>query len=294
MKLNDEKIRALLHAYRENPSAWPSVEPALRSELELYVYRFPRLAYRQNADVCSDFYLWVLDRLEACVAHFPLDRPIRFKTWWNAVLRNQYTHYLRAKRRGERAEVPIEWMEEDLPVEAFAPEDASFENLRAGVSALPDADRLLLLFHYMPESVGAKEIMLACTVFGLPPSELLAIRSELVRLHAERADRTRALSENLSTETRAIGELRAAVYRLRLAGGEEAEARRHVLFAKIARREGRKAKIARELTRPDRESCAQVCRLLHGAANTRNRLEIATRRLRYEVLSRGARNAATA
>lgn len=294
MNLNDEKIRALLSEYRQNPQNWPRIEPKLRAELELYAYRFPRLAYRQGPEICSDFYLWVVERLEACVTGFPLERSLKFKTWWNAVLRNQFTHFMRWKRKSDRPAFSLDLMEEEVAVEAFAPEEATFDELREGLSALPEADRLLLLFHHLPESLSAADLQAACRVFELPVSEVLAIRSELVRLYHARADRTRDLSQKLTGVSQQLSELRIGLHRLKEKGGDNAAERMHPYMAKIARGEALRARLARDLATPDRETGLAAARLFRSAAQARSRLDIAARRLKYEVLTRMARPAATA
>lgn len=294
MNLNEEKIRALLSEHRQNPDRWPRIEPSLRAELELYVYRFPRLAYRQGPDLCSDFYLWVIERLEACVAQFPLERSLKFKTWWNAVLRNQFTHFMRWKRKSDRPAFSLDLMEDEIAVEAFVPEEASFDELKDGLSALPEPDRLLLLFHHLPESLSAADLQAACAVFELPVSEVLAIRSELVRLYHERTQRTRELSEKLTIVSQQLSEMRIALHRLKGLAGVDLPARMHQLLAKIARQEALRARIARELSTPARETASVAAKLFRSAAQAKSRLDIAGRRLKYEVLTRMAKVAATA
>lgn len=281
MEINEVEIRRIVSVYRQSDdSKRQEALDAFRREVELYVYNFPRLAYRKDPDVCSDFYIYALDRLESVIRNFPEGEPVKFKTWLNYVLRNQFLNYLRSVVRDDALILAPEEFEERLAGE-FSPTEADdFRDLRDGLDKIPALDKDLIKFYYMPETMEPDEIRRIAESFGTAISDALKIRGEIIGAHEREVLRLRETAAELGGLERKLTYLKHKLY----IGKEEVAGDHNDMLAKVARLEGRKMKLIRELQTPEHEAFRSFAKLFQNVNKARYRLNISRQKLKFEIL----------
>lgn len=99
MDLNDIKIKSAISDYLGGGEASSRSMTEFKKLTDMYIYNFPRAAYRKDMDTCSEFYIYMIERLEGVIKNFPLEEDLLFKTWFNYVLRNQFSHFMRFQKK---------------------------------------------------------------------------------------------------------------------------------------------------------------------------------------------------
>lgn len=286
MELNDRKIRQLIGNLREHPaeSLSPDLEE-LKRETGMYIYSFPAMAYRKDRDTCSEFYLFVLERLEKVLASFPLGAEVRFKTWFNYVLRNQFHNFSFYGNRQKISCVSLDGREDECFIELFEQEEFDFNDLRKCLDGLGAWDRILIKFHYLPESLDSPEIRQTALATGLTVREVLDIRKGLVMAHREDVQRKRDLASKIGVINRRLTGWKYRLKPLRFETGDAAFGELNALMAKIARAETARSRMVRELRSPDRKAFKQFSRLFKNRAMAGRRLDLARSKLRFGMMT---------
>lgn len=276
MELNDGKIKQCIRKYLQEGDKREQAIEDFRHEVENYIYLFPRLSYRKNQDFCADFYLYVLDRLDGIIRNYPLDADIRFKTWFNLVLRNQFVTFARYRAKNHRTELTLDDMEIEVHMEFFEQDEAGFDDLRQGLSQLEGPDSALIKLYYLPESLDPGELATAAEYFGVPYCEVLAVREKLIEGHNRETQRLKSLAEKLGALDIELSSMKRRLYD---SGGKEG-----ALFDKIARKENAKSRLVRELSAPGRFFLDEIAKLFQSAEKAKRRLDIARKKLKFELL----------
>lgn len=285
MDLNDKKIKTIIGLYlscsSENKNKFLD---EFRREVELYVYNFPRMAYRKGLDLCSEFYLYFLDRMDAIIKNFPMGEDLLFKTWFNYVLKNNFLNYLFYQRKEASTELKLEDFENEIVLNVFENEEKGFEGLKAGLSMIEERDRLLIKFYYMPEILSSDEIKKAVEIFHLPLYEILAVQGCLITAHYQEIKRIREISSKIGKINETLRNLKYELYKKSKENNEISYKEKSKLLYKIARYDSAKFKCLRELEIPGRNIFQEFIRLFKDRIQAKNRLSIAEKKLKFEVL----------
>jgi len=281
MELHDKKIKTLIERFKSGKEDIHNILNDLRREVELYIYNFPRLAYKKGPDICSEFYLYVLERLGSIIENFPLNETIQFKTWFNAVLRNQLTNFFYYHQKDRKLELSLEDYENDISVDVFEKEELDLKTLMKGLSSLNCMERLSLLFFYMPECLEAEDIKKASESFKMSIQEILAIQRSLIVAREKEIQRIREISDKIGKYSQTLARLK---YKLYKGSGEDLKIKNELL-QKIARNEASRARLVRLMEAPDKAVFREFSALFRNALVTKRYLKTAKRKLRIILLT---------
>ncbi len=280
MQLHDRKIKSIIQAWKDHSRDSEILLGQFKKEIELYIYNFPRLAYHKDPDFCSDFYLYVLEQLPSILDNYPLDADIQFKTWFNYVLRNKLIDLYHKQKKDHQACLDLDDYQDSFRVETFTDEEGDFQDLKQGLSRLGDADRILIQFYYLPESLDASQIQQAATLFCLPLHRVLEIRNQMMLMHQQDLDRIRELSERLQSLYTRLRDKKHRLYSTPGLGPEE----QNNLLIQISRLEGSRYSLLHRIYAPNNKLMKTFNLLFDNLHKARYRLSIAQKKLRFYLL----------
>ncbi|UCB46711.1 MAG: hypothetical protein JSV25_04640 [Spirochaetota bacterium] len=93
-RIPDSKIKGYIRGYKSGDEKCYSL---IISAISQYIYNYPRIVFSSDADVCGDFYEYILLRLRDIIDAYR-ETEAKFFTWFTVVLRNRYFNFLRGKR----------------------------------------------------------------------------------------------------------------------------------------------------------------------------------------------------
>ncbi len=292
MTLNESVILDVIGRYQDGPGdGKDALIGQFRRETENYIYHFPKMGYRRGPDECSDFYLDMLERLEPVMRAFPLEDAragdLRFKTWFNVVLRNQFFNFLKRRNRSSLFEQSLDCVDTDSLAVLAMPEDGSdaLDGLRQGLARLDTETRGLLILYYNPESLDAHTLLALSDLTGLSLAEILAVQKEMMIANQREIGQKRSVAEKVSVINRKLSELR---YRLHKSGRDPSAGETgpvHSLVARIARWENTRARLVRSLDREDGAAFEAFRKLFRDHVQARRSLEQARKKLKWEMLN---------
>jgi RNA polymerase sigma factor (sigma-70 family) len=170
-RIPDARIKELLRAHRRGEQ--DCYEQIVRL-VSPYVYSFPRIVFGADQERCSEFYEYMLVRLNRILACYQ-ESEVKFVTWFTVVLRNRYMNFLRENR--ERFDVGMVSLDGDLPLYSILSdkrdmtvrEDTGLELLIDRiVSFLNQKQRVFFHLYFIetirPEDIGFLAITLERTV----------------------------------------------------------------------------------------------------------------------------------
>lgn len=277
MKLNDDKIKDLLHRYFEKYDS--KLINEIKSEVGEYIYFFPKVSFKKDYDICGEFYLFVIERIEDILKNFPLDSGIRFQTWFNYVLKNQYLNFLRFNRKEAYVELSIDDYEDEIPLEAFESEELSFKEIENVFSSIERMDGLILKLFYIPDVLTAEEIGEISRKFGVNISTVIKIHREIICKRQMEFQHIRKLSEKIKELNSKIMELKYKLYK----GNLSLDEKQKILF-KIARLEGERFKHMRRLFIYDKDVMLVLANLFGSREKATYRLKIAKQKFKFYFL----------
>jgi RNA polymerase sigma factor (sigma-70 family) len=284
MELNDLKIKNLIRdCLSAGEGGQSQFFQKLREETELYVYNFPRLAYKKKLDICSDFYIYMVSRLEKVFQNFPLDAGIKFKTYFNAALKNHFLNFMRYQKPAQRNDLCIDDYADEVFVEFFEQEDAVFEDLKEGLSMLGEADRIILKLYYIPESLDTSESRKACELFSISPGDFIKIQKDQVAANLQEIKRLRETAEKIGGINQILLGLKSRLGKGGL-GAENSLLEASEMMQKIARYEAVKNREIRSLKIPEKSIFKNFASLYKNAVVAKQRLELARRKLKIELM----------
>ncbi len=279
MDLNEMKIRKLVLAYEQEPEEQEALLKQFQKEVELYVYSFPKMVYRRSQEECADFYLYVLERLHTIIKNFPLDSPVKFKTWFNYVLKNQYVNFYRKnKKTGEPLTVDIAPMESEIAFEQEFSENQDTEILHKVICSIPEEERILIKLYYMPERIESIDIQWLSRHFGITIENLLVLRNNLISIHEEDSKRIREVNGQLLRVNQKLVELK---YQMKAETNIE---KQNVLLLRIARGENHKFKLIRKLSVSEKRLFAEFVILFKNVRRAKEHLNFAKRRFKAALI----------
>ncbi len=280
MQLHDRKIKSIIREWQQQEKDPEFILSHFKKEVELYIYNFPRLAYKKDLDECSEFYLYVLDQLESIINNYPLEADIQFKTWFNYVLRNKFLDYYHKNKKNKVAPLSLDDYEEELTAQTFTDEQCDFAGLKQGLNALGPHDRLLIKLYYLPESIDQEDLKSCVQLFQIPLHEILDIRKDLIDCHLQELDRIRELSQKLSSINE---QLQDKKYRLYQSAGLDSSEQNTYLI-QISRLESSRYRLLQKIYAPHKKTMNSFMRLFSNVNKARYRLSMAQKKLRFELL----------
>ena len=290
MDLDDEKIKKLISSFliicnKDKPLQDKSrIIMEFKKETEIYIYNFPRLVYKKGQDTCSDFYLFVLERLESIIKNFPMEDELKFKTWFNYVLKNQFLNFMAYQKKNSVIELQIDNYENELSVELFEHEETEMAELKQGLDNLDLIDRVLIKFYYMPELIDTADIRAASDYFRLSVETILEIQKNLITANLKAVEQIRELSSGIRKINKALLDLKYKLYREKEYGSDLVLKEKNEILLKIARQDASKYKYLRRLEIPNKAVFQEFMLLFSNIYQAKNRLSIARKKLKFEVL----------
>lgn len=103
MRVDELKIRELIREYKKTRDNEILIE--IIKEISDMIYNYPRIVFGRNKDDCSEFYLYVIERIKKIIVKYN-ETLASFNTWFNIVLKSRYINWLYkiAREREERIE----------------------------------------------------------------------------------------------------------------------------------------------------------------------------------------------
>lgn len=285
MELNDSKIKSIIKEYLNNPEDSKIIRK-FQKEVELYIYNFPHLAYGKSLDFCSDFYLYIIERLESIIRNFPEDEldsnpnSLRFKTWFNYVLKNQLINMYHYRNKDKTIEISIDNMEHRLYLDVFGQPESDYAELRKGLSIISEMDSIILKLYYMPETINAHEIKTSAKHFNLPISTVLQIQKNLIVANYNEIQRLREITSKIGELNQKLVQVKYQVYKNKSLDIKQ----KNEKLLRIARMEGSRYKLIRRLDAPNKQVFEEFVNLFRNIRKAQYRLNIAKKKLKFEMV----------
>jgi len=264
MRLDNEKLEVLLARYREGER---EVIADIRKEIDLFVYNFPRVCYRDDSDVCGDFYLYVFERIERLLEEWDPQRRVPFASWFVLQLRYLYKGFRLIRKKEEFESLP-----EDYACPGFDDEESSWEKFRERLSVMKEPGRLWILWFYLPEELSPEDMLKTQRITGKSYLELLDIQREMIKVRLEDINNIREISEKLAKLFEAITELK---WQIRSHPDEAAEKLSHLM-----RLENQRERLQHRLERPNNELLRVFSRLFRSLRDAKVHLRFAESQLK--------------
>lgn len=279
MRLNEMKIRELASEYQScSGGERPVILERFRKEVELYIYHFPRWAFRKDNDWCSGFYLFMVERLSGVLTNFPLGSGVGFKTWFNAVLRNRLIDFARYQRKSELRSVSLEEVMEDAPVETIEGPGPLEQVLPLALESLKNDDRLAIRLFYFPENLSGEDLKLCAERLDCPLLTVFQLQRELIEARRLEVQKVREIAEKVGEMNEKLSRERARLISL---GSREKE-KSASLLAHIARLDAARWKLIHSLCAPEKEVMKVFERCYRKPELARAKLNLAKKRLKFE------------
>ena len=280
MDLRDSEIKSSISNYITGGEDSQKSLSEFKKLTEIYVYNFPRAAYRKDMDTCSEFYIYMLERFESIIKNFPLEENIQFKTWFNYVLRNQFSHFLRYQKKQAVFELSLDDHENESALEVFETEGRDYSFLYDCLQNLTEIERLSLKLFYMPAGLTSDEIISSADVFHLPIREILLIQGNIIKARADETERARQTLLKISYINNILRELKYRLHALRNNMGVDSAR----LRARITRYEASKTRKIRDLESPDKILFAAFAPLFENMVRAKRRLSLSKKKLKMIIM----------
>ncbi len=271
MNINEDKIKNLI----KNPH---SNFEEIKKELSEYIYYFPRVAYKKNLDICGDFYLYIIERLDKILLNFNPNLNIKFKTWFNYVLRNNFINFNNLKR--EPLELNIENYEESICFEVFEEKEGNFNIVDEVLKKIEEIDRILLKLYYIPELITEEEVLIISDNFNMSISEVLNLQRKLIELRTKEIEKVKEISEKIKELNNKIVELKYTLYQNKIDNND--------IITKIARLENQRFNYILKLKKENNDIFESITILFKSKEKTRYRLKIAKEKFKFYYLKHRA------
>lgn len=280
MNLNDEKIRKLIKNFSFDPS---NVFEELKKELSEYIYYFPKMAYKKNLDVCGDFYLYIIERLDKIIVNFNPESEVKFKTWFNYVLKNNFINFMKFVYKDFKNELSIEDYQDTLPFEVFNEEEGTLKDIEITFESIEEIDRLILKLYYIPEFINEKDVLSLSENFDLSVSQIFELQRKLIILRQNEAERLKSLALKIKEINSIILEKKYLIHKENLSQNELNE---NIAF--IARLEARRFKLINKIRDEEKDIFETIALLFNSKEKARYRLKIARDKFKFYYLKRKA------
>jgi DNA-directed RNA polymerase specialized sigma24 family protein len=91
--ISDARIKRCIRSYQGGDR---DVYAEIVKLLSPYMYNYPRIVFAADPDCCSDFYEYMLNRLQKVLGSYR-ETDARFSTWFTVVLRSRYINFVRER-----------------------------------------------------------------------------------------------------------------------------------------------------------------------------------------------------
>ncbi len=175
--IDDDKIKKLVEGYQLNEVDIYEVMKMLSKT----IYSFPRLIGKMDEDSCSDFFEYILIRMEKILgAYKKMD--CKFMTWFIVVLRRHYFNWYKIQMREETREISIlnrhtsedvnEELVDVLCIHEDAQDAASDYKIEHAIDKLPGKLKIIIKLHYF-DFFHERDLLETADLFKQPLSILL-------------------------------------------------------------------------------------------------------------------------
>ena len=151
MRVKKEKVKQLILEFQKNLDI--DVLKQIIKEISDMVYNYPTLVFHVNPEECSDFYIYIIERLKPLILKYNTELS-SFYTWFNVVLKSQCLNWLnsiQAKKRKsfqtESLDTGHQYMLSDTSGDTHE-DDNITAVIKQYIAELPDLDRLIIKLLY--------------------------------------------------------------------------------------------------------------------------------------------------
>jgi len=177
--VEDEKIKEMLRSYKVKGDNLSSIIEYLSST----IYSFPYLTSGMDKDACSDYYEYILVRMEKILAGYS-QMDCKFLTWFMVVLRRHFYNWIKHKNLKENREYAIlnspvnfeskdemiNYIHDDSLKDEWIEQEPPSAVIKA-LEMLPERESLILKLHYF-DFFNENDLSVACSVFECSLAEM--------------------------------------------------------------------------------------------------------------------------
>ncbi len=278
MNLNDEKIKKLIKNFHDDP---PIILENLKKELNEYIYYFPKMAYKKDLDICGDFYLYIIERLENIIKSYNPTSEVKFKTWFNYVLKNNFINFMKFVHKDFKNELSLEDYEESLPFEVFGEEEGNLKDIENTLESIEEIDRLILKLYYIPELINEEDVLCLVENFKLGFSEILNLQKRLIELRQIESEKLKSIALKIKEINSLILEKKYLVHKRQL----PLEELNKILYT-IAKLESQRFKLICKIREEEKDIFEAIAILFNSKEKARYRLKVARDKFRFYYLKK--------
>lgn len=151
MHIDDITIRSIVEKYQAEMSY--TYANFFIEQTCFFIQHWPKIQFSCDEDVCQDFLVYILERIDTILLSFPLQTEVLFKTWFSGVLYHKFVDFVKAGS----VKVDMLSIEDDI----VKVEDQSVSTMFLGsyfdielvLEKLSYEDQSLLMFYYFPEKL---------------------------------------------------------------------------------------------------------------------------------------------
>jgi RNA polymerase sigma factor (sigma-70 family) len=275
MKLDDKKVKILLKEYSKDEQK----AKELKNELSTYIYYFPKLAYKRDFDFCGDFYLYVIERIESILKNFPPDADVKFQTWFNYVLKNQYLNFLRFKREENFVKLSFDDYKDEIFIDFFDEPEMEEKKIFKVFENIDGVDRAILKLYYIPEMLENTDLKLISKYFSMSVSDVLELQRKIINHQKSEFQKVKELSSKVKEINSIIVELKYKLYKDSSRLDEKNE-----IMLKIARLEAKRFKIVKKIVSLNDGVFQAFSTIFDSRKKAQYRLKIAREKFRFYFL----------
>ncbi|MBN1899590.1 MAG: hypothetical protein JW827_12500 [Spirochaetes bacterium] len=127
-RINEDKIVKLVRDYQKDRENQIMIE--IIQQTSQMIYNYPKIVFHRNEDDCSDYYLYLVQRLDKIILTYDPAKAT-FQTWFNVVLRSRYINWIKKRKKQEEKKVKAFLYNDLAKTEKENPEDLLFYHFRS-------------------------------------------------------------------------------------------------------------------------------------------------------------------
>jgi len=140
--MEDQKIKEIIRKYKEEKIDFKTV----LENLSDFIVNFPKIGFSVfDEDICSDYYVYVLDRLPKIIKDYNENENATFKTFFYLVLRRQYLNFIKQYNKNQDKK---EYINENLCYEDLTNIKITTKEVINILSKLDNKSRLLIKLRF--------------------------------------------------------------------------------------------------------------------------------------------------
>lgn len=149
--IDDDKIKSMIKEYNKGKIELKSIIEYLSS----IIYSFPKITSRMDDDACSDFFEYILVRIEKIISQYKI-MDCQFLTWFTVVLRRHFYNWIKANSKNQKElailNKPLSEDSKDEIISKISYQDYNEtkpnENIVEIIDKLPPKIRIIIKLHY--------------------------------------------------------------------------------------------------------------------------------------------------